>query len=122
MTYSRVPHSFAHFANEWVSSQPDCIRITSHFQPCDYSDRVTKHLHRGQRRFFDFNNPVKRGLVERPEQWKWSSFRAYCDGETGPVRVKSQEWALEIKCRRVHIFAEVEHPLIRKASVSAHHS
>ena len=24
----RVPHSFAHFANEWVSSPSDCIGIT----------------------------------------------------------------------------------------------
>ena len=84
-----------------------------------------------QRRFYDFNvwsarkhveklrymhrNPVKRGLVERPEQWKWSSFRAYAYGETGPVRVKFQEWALEIKRRAVESFAEVKSPLIRKA-------
>jgi len=83
-----------------------------------------------QKRFYDFNvwsarkqieklryihrNPVKRGLVERPEQWKWSSFRAYYNGETGPVRVKCQEWALEIKRRPVESFGEVESPLIRK--------
>jgi hypothetical protein len=57
---------------------------------------------------------VKRELVERPERKKWSSFRAYCYGETGPVRVKSQEWALEIKRRPVQSFGEVESPLIRK--------
>jgi putative transposase len=61
-----------------------------------------------QKRFYDFNvwsdrkrveklrymhrNPVKRGLVERPEQWKWSSFRAYLYGEVGAVRVNCQEW------------------------------
>ena len=49
-----------------------------------------------QKRFYDFNvwsdkkrieklrymhrNPVKRGLVMEPEQWKWSSFRAYWSG------------------------------------------
>ncbi|HYU48074.1 MAG TPA: transposase [Terriglobales bacterium] len=76
-----------------------------------------------QKPFYDFNvwsarkpveklrylrrNPVKRGLVERPEQWMWSSFRAYCYGETGPVRVKFQEWALEINRRPVQSFAEV---------------
>jgi|SRR5271165_6989296 len=83
-----------------------------------------------QRRFYDFNvwsarkqveklrymrrNPVKRGLVERPEQGKWSSLRAYSYGETGPVRVKFQEWALEIKRGPVESFAEVQSPLIRK--------
>ncbi len=56
-----------------------------------------------QARFYDFNvwttkkrveklrymhrNPVKRGLVESPEQWRWSSYRFYLLGETGPVRV-----------------------------------
>ena len=59
-------------------------------------------------------NPVKRGLVERPEQWRWSSFRAYYYGEAGPVRVKSQEWALDIKRRPVESFGGVQSPLIRK--------
>jgi putative transposase len=83
-----------------------------------------------QTRYYDFNvysgkkkieklrymhrNPVKRGSVDRPEQWKWSSFRAYFYGETGPVRMKFQEWALEIKRRPVQSFGEVESPLIRK--------
>jgi putative transposase len=56
-----------------------------------------------QPRFYDFNvwtehkrmeklrymhrNPVKRGLVQEPEQWPWSSFRYYQYGEAGPVRV-----------------------------------
>jgi putative transposase len=56
-----------------------------------------------QARFYDFNvrttkkrveklrymhrNPVKRGLVETPEQWGWSSYRFYLLGENGPVRV-----------------------------------
>ncbi len=82
-----------------------------------------------QKRFYDFNvwstrkqiekvkymhrNPVKRGLVERPEQWAWSSFRAYLYGETEPVRVKFQEWTLEIKPRSVESFGRVQSPLIR---------
>jgi putative transposase len=56
-----------------------------------------------QARFYDFNvwttkkrveklrymhrNPVKRGLVEAPEQWRWSSYRFYLLQEPGPVRV-----------------------------------
>lgn len=55
--------------------------------------------HLWQARFYDFNvwterkrieklryihrNPVKRGLVESPEQWPWSSFRFYLYGEVG---------------------------------------
>jgi len=42
-------------------------------------------------------NPVKRGLVSKPEHWAWSSYRAYAFGEQGPVRVNYQEWALAIQ-------------------------
>jgi len=59
--------------------------------------------HIWQRRFYDFNvwsprkqveklryihrNPVKRGLVEQPDQWMWSSFRSYAYGEPGQVQI-----------------------------------
>jgi putative transposase len=59
--------------------------------------------HVWQRRFYDFNvwserkrieklhymhrNPVKRGLVLEPEQWKWSSYRSYAYQEEGPVKI-----------------------------------
>ncbi len=65
-----------------------------------------------QRRFYDLNvwtehkrieklrymhrNPVKRGLVIRPEQWGWSSFRNYAFGEAGPVRINDCQ-VLELK-------------------------
>jgi putative transposase len=54
-------------------------------------------------RFFDFNvwterkriekiryihrNPVTRGLVNRPEDWRWSSYRYYACGEKEPVAI-----------------------------------
>jgi REP-associated tyrosine transposase len=70
--------------------------------------------HIWQKRFYDFNvwtehkrieklrymhrNPVKRGLAESPELWRWSSFRTYFLGEAGPVRVN--EWGvLKMKIR-----------------------
>ncbi len=37
-------------------------------------------------------NPVKRGLVSGPEEWRWSSYRFYLLEETGPVRV-NEGWA-----------------------------
>jgi putative transposase len=59
-----------------------------------------------QRRYYDFNvhneekrveklrymhrNPVKRGLVEKPEDWPWSSLRHYLTGEIGTVEIESQ--------------------------------
>ena len=36
-------------------------------------------------------NPVKRGLVSQPMDWKWSSFRHYALREIGPVEIES-EW------------------------------
>jgi putative transposase len=36
-------------------------------------------------------NPVKRGLVKDPEDWKWSSFRHYARREKGVVEIES-EW------------------------------
>jgi putative transposase len=60
-----------------------------------------------QRRYYDFNistnekhieklryihrNPVVRGLVTRPEDYRWSSFNHYAVGEIGPVEIES-EW------------------------------
>jgi putative transposase len=59
-----------------------------------------------QRRYYDFNvwseekrveklrymhrNPVTRGLVTKPEDWKWSSFRHYATGQVGVVEIESQ--------------------------------
>ena len=61
-----------------------------------------------QARFYDFNvwttrkrveklrymhrNPVKRGLAESPEQWRWSSYRFYFLGEVSQVRV-NEGWS-----------------------------
>lgn len=59
--------------------------------------------HVWQHHFYDFNvwskrkrieklrymhdNPVRRGLVLEPEQWAWSSCRAYAFGEVGVVKL-----------------------------------
>ncbi len=66
-----------------------------------------------QARFYDFNvwsakkrieklryihrNPVTRGLVRSPEQWRWSSFRSYAYGEPGLVKINAM---LPLKCVR----------------------
>jgi putative transposase len=69
-------------------------------------------------RYYDFNvwsqrkfaeklryihrNPVERGLVARPEDWEWSSFRHYISGEVGRVEIESQ-WTAR-KRERAGIF------------------
>ena len=42
---------------------------------------VIRYIHR---------NPVKRGLVEKPQDWPWSSFRHYATGAAGAVEIESQ--------------------------------
>jgi putative transposase len=60
-----------------------------------------------QARFYDFNvwteekrieklryihrNPVARGLVKAPKDWKWSSFRWYLCREAGPVKINDTD-------------------------------
>jgi putative transposase len=67
-----------------------------------------------QPRFYDFNvwtehkriekldyihrNPAKRGLVEEPEQWRWSSDRSYAFGEVGLVKINDCD-ILEMRVR-----------------------
>jgi putative transposase len=67
-----------------------------------------------QARYYDFNvwserkfieklkyihrNPVRRGLVERAEDWSWSSFRHYLTGERGPIEIESH-WTARIQER-----------------------
>ena len=72
-----------------------------------FKQSVSRHLCTSepfwQTRYYDFNvrterkrieklryihrNPVRRGLVESPEQWAWSSFRQYGLGLKGTVTV-----------------------------------
>jgi len=68
---------------------------------------VLEEGHVWQRRFYDFvvwnphkraeklrymhENPVRRGLVSAPEEWKWSSSRDYAYNERGPVLVNEQQ-------------------------------
>ena len=68
---------------------------------------IGDNKHFWQARYYDFNvwtarkrveklryihrNPVKRGLVEKPEDWRWSSFRNHATGEEGVVEIES-EW------------------------------
>jgi len=35
---------------------------------------------------------VIRGLVEKPEDWRWSSYRSYAYGEPGLVRINDWRW------------------------------
>jgi putative transposase len=71
-----------------------------------------------QRRYYDFNvhssekltekiqyihrNPVNRGLVSKPEDYLWSSFKHYATGEPGPIEIES-EWTARRRERTLHL-------------------
>ncbi len=52
---------------------------------------VIRYIHR---------NPVKRGLVAKPEDWQWSSFRHYATGVVGAVEIESQ-WTAFLRGNRL---------------------
>jgi putative transposase len=68
---------------------------------------IGRREHFWEGRYYDFNvwskskrieklryihrNPVKRGLVQKPEDWRWSSFLHYATGVEGAVEIES-EW------------------------------
>ena len=70
-----------------------------------------------QRRYYDFNvfseakrieklkymhrNPVTQGLVPRPEDWPWSSYRHYATGEQGSVQIESP-WTAQRRQTQAH--------------------
>jgi len=89
--------------------EPESVQLATALQALKQSVSRTVAL-RGsepfwQARYYDFNvwsnrkrveklrylhrNPVTRGLVSRPEDWAWSSFRHYATGIEGPVEIES---------------------------------
>jgi putative transposase len=74
--------------------------------------KSSNHKQFWQRRYYDFNvhsaekriekiryihrNPVTRGLVTHPEDYKWSSFNHYATGEQGSIEIES-EWTAHLR-------------------------
>ena len=87
---------------------PTSGRISEKWRTPLFREQNAKEGHRfWQTRFYDFNvwtekkrieklryirrNPVKRGLVSSPEQWRWSSYRWYFSREQGPVKINDTD-------------------------------
>jgi putative transposase len=85
------------------------LRASNEPQPGNSRNTALDNGHIWQARFYDFvvfteekrveklrymhNNPVKRGLVREPQQWKWSSCRHYEFGERGIALVNEERKA-----------------------------
>ncbi len=65
------------------------------FWQAHYHDfNVSEHDKFVQKLRYLHRNPVKRGLVVKPEDWKWSSFWHYQTGLPGVVEIES-EWTAQ---------------------------
>jgi putative transposase len=61
-----------------------------HFwQPRYYDFNVFTHDKTVEKLKYIHRNPVTRGLVSKPEDWPWSSFRHYITGWPGTVEIES---------------------------------
>jgi putative transposase len=56
-----------------------------------YDYNVPSHAKFVEKLRYIHRNPVRRGLVTKPEDWKWSSFRHYATGLVRTVDIES-EW------------------------------
>ena len=63
----------------------------SFWQPSYHDFNVWSEPKRIEKLRYIHRNPVVRGLVARPEDWKWSSYRHYRTGMRGAVEIES-EW------------------------------
>ncbi len=57
------------------------------WEPRYYDFNVYSDDKRIQKLRYIHRNPVRRGLVTTPEDWRWSSFRSYAYNEPGPVTI-----------------------------------
>jgi putative transposase len=67
----------------------DCARGKAFWQKRYYDFNVFYERKRVEKLRYMHRNPVKRGLVENPEDWKWSSYRHYLTGIEGVVEIES---------------------------------
>ena len=71
------------------------LRTGEHFWQSRYSEfNVYTERKRIEKLPYIHRNPVTRGLVTSPEQWRWSSFLQYAPGESGAVTV-TPPWRVE---------------------------
>ena len=60
------------------------------WQPRFYAFVLWTAQKRQEKLHYIHQNPVKRGLVEEPEHWRWGSARHYLRSEHGPVLVNER--------------------------------
>jgi putative transposase len=86
----------------------------SHFWQARYYDfPVWSEPKRIEKLRYIHRNPVRRGLAERPEHWRWSSFFHYATGDVGTVEIESR-WTAR---RREQLTAQSQTPGTSSSSI-----
>jgi len=75
-------------AGGWASPQLRPAELRSFWQVRYYDFPVWSEKKNMEKVRYIHNNPVRRGLVSHPEEWKWSSFRQWATGVEGRVEVE----------------------------------
>jgi putative transposase len=75
-----------------------------------YDFNVSTHDKLVEKLRYIHRNPVRRGLVEKPEEWKWSSFRHYQTGIAGTVEIES-EWTAQQRGWQLPEWMEYRQPV-----------
>jgi len=72
-----------------VSQKLNQHAFTPFWQPRYYDFNVFREPKLMEKLDYMHRNPVQRGLVTRPEDWRWSSARHYATGEECGVEIES---------------------------------
>ncbi len=87
----RTAHALLPKRKRWNARQRDLFgdepKGRAFWQARSYDFNVWTTKKRVEKLRYMHRNPVKRGLVSAPEEWRWSSYRFYLFGEAGTVRL-----------------------------------
>lgn len=105
-----LPDILSEFMKQWKRISSFHIKKNLQEKQKSYASRIGPDEPVWQRRFYSFNvyseamaraklqymhhNPVKAGLVERAEQWRFSSARYYLQGRPVGVEIALPGWSL----------------------------
>ena len=75
-----------------------------------YDFNISSHTKFVEKLRYIHRNPVVRGLVAKPEDWKWSSYRHYQTGVCGTVEIES-EWTARQRGWKLPVWMRYRQPL-----------
>ena len=84
-------------------------RERPYWQAHYYDFNVPTHSKFVEKLRYIHRNPVRRGLVAKPEDWKWTSFRHYETGILGTVEIES-EWTARQRGWQLPEWMRDDHP------------